>query len=108
MNTNLELDSTQEAAPQSATLRGLPGEGGTYILGIVKDADVNPDQTFTMFNGLTFPDYDTAIASLQAVLVHAQQVKQQADLLQAYQKGVADANADVNPETSEEPMSTGD
>lgn len=89
-----EAQTPAAETPQSASLRGVIGQGLTYTVCIVNDADVAADQTFTSNKALTFATLDQAIGSLQHLLDHAKSAKKQAELEAAYAAGFQAATAE--------------
>lgn len=96
-----EAQTPAAETPQSASLRGVIGQGLNYTICIVNDADVAADQTFTSNKALTFATLDQAIGSLQHLLDHAKSAKKQAELEAAYAAGFEAASfekANTSPE----------
>ena len=89
-----EAQTPAAETPQSASLRGVLGQGLNYTICIVNDADVAADQTFTSNKALTFATLDQAIGSLQHLLDHAKSAKKQAELEAAYAAGFQAATAE--------------
>lgn len=83
-------EAAQEVAQtEVASLRGITGNNGSYIVCIVNEADVAPDDTFTTTKALTFETIDKAIAGLQNLIDHAKQAQYIAAMTNAYQQGFA-------------------